>query len=75
MEIQYAKNDQFAFVLNKTYRRILSSGLKQRINFLKKSIESIENNPKNDGQVKYTIKIDQRWREIEQIKKDIEYLK
>lgn len=74
MELEYAKNQKYkcAFLFNKSERESIAECLILKNKKLLKKIESIENSPKNEGQVTFREQI----RELnDEIKNNIEIAK
>lgn len=78
MEIEYSnevKGRVYAYRFNDWEREILCKGLPNEINKIEKKIERIKNNPKNEGQVRYQVKIERLIRDRNDILEILKNLK
>lgn len=67
MEFEYSnevKGKVIAYQLDTWEKETIASALKPVVKNLENKIEKVRNHPKNEGQVKYAVKIDALYREI-----------
>jgi Zn-dependent oligopeptidase len=75
MEIEYSnevRGQVYAYRFNSWKKKDISTGLKFVIAKLEKKIKRIQNNPKNEGQATYSLKIDELRREVKILQENIE---
>lgn len=79
MEIDRAiaadRHNQFAYSFELWEEQLIAKCLQPEIKKMQKKIESIRNNPRNEGQAKYILQIDQLDSRIKSVEKIIANLK
>ena len=64
MEIEYSnevRGKVHAYRFNGYEREIIAEAFRKECLNIDKKIKKVENNPKNEGQAKYSLEIDQLW--------------
>lgn len=72
MDVEHSiQRGKFAYVFSNWEQEMIAKALKPEIPKLEKKIERIRNNPKNEGQVRYLVQIEDLYSKIEDIKQII----
>lgn len=69
MEVEYSskRNRDFAFTFSDCEKKSIARGLKSEITRLNRRIESIRNNPKNEGQVTFQVQVEHTFHLVKQL--------